>query len=234
MVNVSKHLVVAKYKEDVSWLKQVRIPYTVYDKSDKPMMYSFRLPNVGREAHTYLYHIVENYDRLPEVVIFSQGDPLSHTRNFVEKIHRLRGGKILGLTEKYLEGVAPDPTINFYRFSEQGYDFAYGIIDHQPGWIPTYPNPAHMSATEMVWETLFASPLPQGKSLIFTFGALLYVPREAILARSKAFYERCLELCSSRPVTNQFARKKEMLEPWVFELLWFYIFDPSIKFTARY
>lgn len=230
----SRHLVVAKYKEDVSWLSKVNIPYTVYDKSDDPMLYSFRLPNVGREAHTYLYYIVENYHRLPDVVIFSQGDPISHTRNFIEKIHRLQGDKVLGLTEKYLEGVAPDPTINFYRFTEQGFYFAYGIVDHQPGWIPTYPNPMHMSATEMVWDSLFSSPLPQGKSLLFSFGALLYVPKAAILARSLEFYKKCLELCGEKAVTNSYNPGKEMLEPWVFELLWFYIFDRQVKFVGKW
>jgi hypothetical protein len=31
------------------------------------------LPNVGREAHTYLTYIIDNYDRLPEYVMFCQG-----------------------------------------------------------------------------------------------------------------------------------------------------------------
>lgn len=36
------------------------------------------VPNVGREAHTYLLHIVQNYDALADVTVFLQGDPFPH------------------------------------------------------------------------------------------------------------------------------------------------------------
>ena len=32
-----------------------------------------RLPNLGRESHTYLHHILENYDELPEVLLLLPG-----------------------------------------------------------------------------------------------------------------------------------------------------------------
>lgn len=65
--------VIAKYKEDMSWTKDLA-PHivTIYDKS------TGELPNVGREAHTYLYHIVKNYDKLNDVTVFLQGNPFDH------------------------------------------------------------------------------------------------------------------------------------------------------------
>ena len=36
------------------------------------------LPNIGREAHTYLYYIITHYHDLPEAVIFLQGNPFPH------------------------------------------------------------------------------------------------------------------------------------------------------------
>ena len=65
-------MVVAKYKEDVSWTKSVKHKITIYDKDDD-------IPNVGREAHTYLWHIVNQYDNLADTTLFVQGDPLAHT-----------------------------------------------------------------------------------------------------------------------------------------------------------
>jgi hypothetical protein len=66
--------VVAKYLEDVSWTADVHpFKVTIYDKSNG------QLPNVGREAHTYLYHIVNNYHNLADVVVFMQGNPFAHT-----------------------------------------------------------------------------------------------------------------------------------------------------------
>ncbi len=79
-------IVVAYYDEDLSWLS----PYTdhchIYQKGSKQIeqktAQEFRqwdtLPNVGRESHTYLHHIITNYDCLAEVTIFFQGDIKSH------------------------------------------------------------------------------------------------------------------------------------------------------------
>lgn len=64
---------VAKYKEDVSWTGSiVSHKVTVYDKG------CGMLPNVGREAQTYLHHIVNNYDCLADVTVFLQGNPFGH------------------------------------------------------------------------------------------------------------------------------------------------------------
>lgn len=81
----SMQLVVAKYREDVSWLQRFRdLPQIVYDKGDRSA--ENHLPNVGREAHTYLHHIIENYDDLADVSVFLQGDPHFHCANVDELI----------------------------------------------------------------------------------------------------------------------------------------------------
>lgn len=80
-------LVVARYAEDLSWL--ARLPYPdilVYDKNDRgdtthgnppPWAKVVRLPNVGRCDHTYLHHIVRNWDRLADVTVFLPGSCLT-------------------------------------------------------------------------------------------------------------------------------------------------------------
>lgn len=79
-------LVVAHYQEDLSWLRKrpANLRITVYDKSpDAPGgSDAILLPNVGREAHTYLYHIVSRYDTLAEWTIFCQGKPFDHAYDF--------------------------------------------------------------------------------------------------------------------------------------------------------
>ena len=73
---MSIKIVIAKYKEDISWsdkFKNERIVYEkFYDSNNKEFI---RLENKGREAGTYLQFIVDNYDNLPDVTIFTQGDP---------------------------------------------------------------------------------------------------------------------------------------------------------------
>jgi hypothetical protein len=69
-------VVIAKYKEDISWSKSLNP--IIYDKSESPIEGSIPLPNIGREGHTFLHHIVENYDNLPEYTVFLQGMPFDH------------------------------------------------------------------------------------------------------------------------------------------------------------
>lgn len=84
-------LVIAKYNEDVSWLGEFNsLASVVYDKSGG--MAQNPLPNVGREAHTYLHHIVTNYDRLAEVTVFLQGDPHDHVPNLHDKVWSIERG----------------------------------------------------------------------------------------------------------------------------------------------
>lgn len=50
----------------------------------------FYLPNVGREAHTYLTHIINNYDNLSEYVCFLQGNPFEHFRLNIDEVDNFK------------------------------------------------------------------------------------------------------------------------------------------------
>ena len=75
--------VIAHYNENLDWLKLYADHAHVYHKGTdlqpSPMgLYAWeKLPNVGRESHTYLHHIINNYENLPEVTVFLQGESLS-------------------------------------------------------------------------------------------------------------------------------------------------------------
>lgn len=69
-------VVVARYREDVSWTAALGLPVTIYDKSGQPG--PLALPNIGREAHTYLTHILRRYDSLAAYTVFVQGAPFEH------------------------------------------------------------------------------------------------------------------------------------------------------------
>lgn len=89
---LSAEVVVARYAEDLGWLREPPFDaftrVTVYDKSGTgdpragrpPRHAQVRpLPNVGRCDHTYLHHIIQNYDTLADVTLFvpgsCRGDP---------------------------------------------------------------------------------------------------------------------------------------------------------------
>jgi len=71
----SVEVVVAHYTENLSWTREYERPgveFTVYSKSMPPPEGSIVLPNVGREAHTFLYHIVRHYHHLADWTVFTQ------------------------------------------------------------------------------------------------------------------------------------------------------------------
>lgn len=93
-------VVVSRYNEDLDWLNVFRkfeCPVTlyVYDKNDASVSPRFdfakviykRLPNIGREGHTYLEHIQSYYECFDDTcyTIFCQGNIDEHIN-----IHRIK------------------------------------------------------------------------------------------------------------------------------------------------
>lgn len=77
-------LVISSYNEDLKWLedepfnkfKQIcyhKGPNSIEDKCKSPNCKIVNLENVGRCDHTYLYHIINNYDNLAPITIFLPG-----------------------------------------------------------------------------------------------------------------------------------------------------------------
>ncbi len=85
-------LVVAHYHEDLRWLRRVPAVFqkTIYSKAEPPPLQPhLPLPNVGREAHTYLHHIVSRYDSLADYTVFCQGKPFDHAYDFHASLRAL-------------------------------------------------------------------------------------------------------------------------------------------------
>ena len=79
---ISVDLVISYYKEDLNWLDEYKhITFRniyIYAKGPTTPTIHFphtvvKLENIGRESHTYLYHIIENYNNLADVTIFTSG-----------------------------------------------------------------------------------------------------------------------------------------------------------------
>lgn len=70
-------IVVAHYSEDLEWLKPYADHAIIYhkwkeDKPKFPVKKWIKLGNIWREWHTFMYHIVNNYENLPEYTLFFQ------------------------------------------------------------------------------------------------------------------------------------------------------------------
>jgi len=76
---MSYKIVVARYNEDIQWLKRAKDNCIFYNKGNKlGIENEIMLENVGRESETYLHYIIDNYNNLPNVVVFTQARIADH------------------------------------------------------------------------------------------------------------------------------------------------------------
>ena len=72
-------VIISRFNENLDWIKKINSEFeiVVYNKGDKieiDKKYKLiEIKNVGRESHTWLYHISENYENISENNIFLQG-----------------------------------------------------------------------------------------------------------------------------------------------------------------
>ena len=75
-------IIVSRYNEDLKWTLEEpfnEFKYIVYNKGDNDdfekshVKEIINILNIGREGHSYLYHIVENYNDLNNVLVFFPG-----------------------------------------------------------------------------------------------------------------------------------------------------------------
>lgn len=153
-------IIIARYKEDLSWLKKINknIKVTVYNKGPGDINIPFiKLPNIGRESHTYLYHIINNYNNLADITIFAQGDPFFHSPNFLELINSYNDFELVQPLSSYYSNIDNEytPPISLLNRTENlwlnGYRIHVEYLDNN--FVTVYPLNYYNSMTSYVMKT---------------------------------------------------------------------------------
>lgn len=126
-------IVVSRYNENLSWLNEFpfnQFNYIVYNKGPNSdfeknnVTKIVELPNVGRCDHTYLYHIVHNYQNLSNIVVFFPGsvnlpNKIQHAKKILLFILKTRYRKafFLGSYNQSLKLAFKDFTLDHWRAS---------------------------------------------------------------------------------------------------------------------
>ncbi len=170
-------IVVARYNEDLEWLKDYKSFSTIYNKGEY-IDNAIRLPNVGRESHTYLYHIIKNYDNLAEITLFTQGDLLNHTNIPIAEYFNCDGYK------------------SFYDCRYLNIDNR-GIMIHHGKWLEEI-NTGHMKRAEISfvdwWKKYVGTDL---RDFCYNPGAIFAVSKDRITRKPKEFYIELLNAISN-------------------------------------
>jgi hypothetical protein len=194
-------MVVARYREDVSWLAELGLPGVLYNKGPElardalpPGVRVVTLPNLGREAHSFLTHIIAQYDALPACTAFVQGDPFAHLAPPEEA-----RPSPAALRQRLLDLAAsgkPFAGLAWFRLRCDGLGRPHDLADpakagRWKGWGKDIP-------VARMYEALFDAPAPREFVARAPTGNML-VRRERILARPPGFYQRALTLVLADP-----------------------------------
>jgi len=172
-------IVVARYNEDLRWSNKYKEYLTVYNKGDDEIEGSIRLENIGREAHTYLHHIVNNYDNLADYTIFLQGEPIvPHSPKLYGYLNYIL----------YSNEEIPDFFWISTRIVEGDFDY-----EREP-YHKIFPN------IRYAFEKVFGEQPPENlMAFRFGAGAQFCLSRDQIRKRSKEFYQNILDIFEHNP-----------------------------------
>lgn len=193
------HVVVAHFSEEPYWMSKwiagVRaVPYAqglgvhvvIYTKNPDTDLKSLkavsgadevvRLPNAGREGGTYLHHILENYDNLPQYMWFSQS-----ILKKAQQVKTEHPAELVDWLDQRLRTKFDDHT--GYMSLDRKHDLCYCGHCTDMGrddWYPFWPQ---------IYSMLQGKICRSDEAQVVSFNGHFIVSRNRVLARPRSTYE---------------------------------------------
>jgi hypothetical protein len=192
--------IISRFNENLDWINQLKIPYVIYNKGKNDIFFPYvSISNIGRESETFLRYIIENYDVLPEEMVFLQGKPFDHCRDV-----------ILYTNERSI-----DDKNNFYSITNK---LIYLLNDGDPD-IPTEcdinGNPHHPGLP--IKDILFQLGINYSGPFLYASGAQYVVSKSCIVSKPLEWWKHVYNVHNNNHSS-----------PWVFERIWPLIYASEI------
>lgn len=170
--------IVSRYNNDIEWVKDYTDDFVVFDRSEIPLDWPqvHVVPNIGSDIYDKFKYIVDNYDNLPDVAVYTKGNLFKYMPR--EEFDAVKDNKVF--TPLLTKNHVVDGVISMYN--EDGV-----YMEVNDAWIlNVFPDKASRQ---------FAKFLGVTGQPYFTFapGANYILPKENILKHPKEFYQKCLE-----------------------------------------
>jgi hypothetical protein len=180
-IHVSKVIVVSRWREDISWIDVYLgdIDHIVYTKEDTLALHNI-LNNKAQEATCYLRYIIDYYEKLPEIVVFlhahrhawHQQDP----DDVVKGLRTLQWGKY-----EYMPLQTKHMTNTQFRKNDTNRQFAFNYL---------------------LWTEVLHELGQPPDTIVCPCCASFAIKRQAILRRSKSFYENIYNFLQTTKEAN--------------------------------
>jgi hypothetical protein len=212
-------IVVSRYNENLKWLSEE--PYNkystiVYNKGEnndfekaENIKSIFDLSNVGRESHTYLYHIITNYDNLADVTVFLPG-------SIDTQMKHEKSNAMMSQLETHKDTIIPGKMIDNVR--DYFYDLSLNTYDTTHDENAKLNSEKKLSASKIrpfgKWYDYHFHDI---KSPIFPGWCIFAISKKDIIKKPKSYYENLIKEVNqiSNPETGHY-----------FERSWYAVFYP--------
>jgi len=201
---MSYKIIVARYNENIEWLNNEMDNCIIYNKGEAlGLNNEIMLENFGRESETYLRYIIDNYDQLPDIIIFTQANISDHRGS--NDINYLLGIK----NDAFVNGKSypcyHDETCTYcwwnWNFQEGKYFLEDNYKNNIPilfkDWFNTWVNKDFPNPIYIFWHGIFS------------------VRKEYILKRTYEYYKQLI---------GQVNHHVNPAEGHFFERSWYHIF----------
>jgi len=64
--------IISRYNHDTSWIDKYTNDFVIYDRSEIPIEGAIIVPNIGSDIYDKLTYIIDNYDNLPDVAVYTK------------------------------------------------------------------------------------------------------------------------------------------------------------------
>ena len=205
------NVIVAKYNENIDWINKMdKDKLVIYDKSDIPLENAIKRPNIGRDPETFIYHILRNYENLPDYLLFVQGNPFDHMINVNSGNFQIKINELIYSNNE----ISVEPL------------FTNNHFEHFTAY--------HYFNTNEYYSFFFEEKSPE--NFIFAAGCQYIVSKKNILNRTKKFYEKIYTMIHNGNVPHHndvqhFDSNK--IHVWCLERLLKYIFMDNIEISNK-
>jgi hypothetical protein len=218
--NEDINIIVSRYNEDLKWTLEYpynKYKYTVYNKGTNANFEKtnvkeiINIPNVGRESHTYLYHIITNYDNLKNVNVFLPGSCNSSAYNkkkrttiLFNEIEKVNNSIIIGMKHNNVKK-------ELYNFGMASYK---STTDDN---FKENPETKLQLSNIRPYGKWYDNKFPDIDIQYIPYSGIIAISKNHILQHPKKYYENLIEELrySSNPEVGHF-----------FERSWVAIFNP--------
>jgi len=211
--------VISRYQEDPSWIDEYTDNYIIYNKGS-PLDKAFNvkvMPNTGGNQYDIAHFIHENYDNLPEIIAFVQGEPWDHCNK--DKFNNIIYNEFFTSLESY-EHVDISPS-SWMRLTEDG-----EFMELNNSWYIGPHNATHnqtcaYSSFNHFMNTIFINY--NGPMYIkFAPGSQYIIEKKQALQYPKSFWNNLMSILP----------KNHMTEAHIIERAMWHIFNGTYKIKS--